>query len=181
MFGLSLRGAFFATKQSRLGLYSNVKAWIASSQKTLLATTAPRSDWFFATTVPLLLLLFFSTSLHAATPKEEDVYTESKLNILVMPNHPQFTIKLKSNLTTGYSWFLREYDAKLIAPLKHQFQAPDTKLIGAPGYEVWRFRVNPAAFVVPQQTRIRFVYMRPWQPGDNPSQIVFRVITKNIS
>jgi inhibitor of cysteine peptidase len=109
--------------------------------------------------------------------KDNTIYTEDKLNIVVDPHHSVFIIKLKSNPTTGYSWFLREYNSNLLAPIKHGFQQPNTALIGAAGYESWTFRMKPAAFIVPHQLPIRFVYARPWQGADNSTQIVFRVTT----
>ena len=137
-------------------------------------------------------VLLFSLLVSSATPyasekqstvsaSAEEVYTENTLNITVSPDHPRFTIKLKSNPTTGYSWFLREYDAKLISPVSHRFQHSDTKLMGAPGFELWTFNVSKVAFVVPHQTRIRFVYIRPWQTADTVTQLVFRVTTTQLS
>ncbi len=105
------------------------------------------------------------------------VYTEEKQNILVTADQPEFTIQLKSNPTTGYSWFLREYDNNVLVPVKHTFQGANVKLMGAPGFELWTFRVKSSGFVVPQQTTIRLVYARPWQGADNSTQIIFRVTT----
>lgn len=123
-----------------------------------------------------------SPVVHASSIKRESktssVYTEDKRAIMVTPETTQIVIKLKSNPTTGYSWFLREYTPSLIEPTKHVFEAPtDKKLMGAPGYEIWTFRVKPAAFIVPQQTVIRFVYLRPWEMVDNATQAVFKVAT----
>lgn len=129
----------------------------------------------------MLLAVFSATILadNANNTSNEDVdsvYSEDKLNIAVTSKQPQFVIKLKSNPTTGYSWFLREYDANLIVPLKHSFeQATTNNLIGAPGYEVWTFSVKPSAFTVPQQTAIRMVYARPWQANEGATQLIFRV------
>ncbi len=102
-------------------------------------------------------------------------YAEDKLNIMVTKANREFVIKLKSNPTTGYSWFLREYDPSLITPVKHTFETPVPKRIGASGYEVWTFKVKPNAFVVPQQTAVRLIYARPWQGADNSTQLFFRV------
>jgi inhibitor of cysteine peptidase len=110
-------------------------------------------------------------------PDANGIYTEDKQNILVTTNQPVFTIKLKSNPTTGFSWFLREYDNSLITPVKHSYQAPTQQLVGAAGFELWTFKVKPAGFVVPQQTTIRLIYARPWQSADSATQIVFRVTT----
>ncbi|EKD55322.1 MAG: hypothetical protein ACD_60C00015G0030 [uncultured bacterium] len=130
-------------------------------------------NYFF---VLLGSLLFFQAAL--AVESVSTSYTEKNLAFTVSENNPQFTIKLTSNPTTGYRWFLRNYDANLIQPVKHAFLAADNKkLIGAPGYEVWRFKVKPAGFSVPQQTIIRFVYARPFEMNDDAKQLVFNVTT----
>lgn len=108
----------------------------------------------------------------------DNLYTEDKPNIAVDAKHAEFILKIKSNPTTGYSWFLREYDANLIMPVKHSFLPPEKSLIGAPGYELWTFRVKPIGFVVPQQTIIRMIYSRPWQGSDSSTQLVFRISTQ---
>ena len=115
----------------------------------------------------------------AAKGNKEDFYNEDKLNIAVTADQPAFTIKLKSNPTTGYRWYLREYNQALIMPVTHRFLAADknNNLMGAPGYELWTFKVKPEAFTVPQQMTLRMVYARPWQGADNSSQLVFRIST----
>jgi inhibitor of cysteine peptidase len=113
----------------------------------------------------------------ASLNQVDRVYTEQQPNISVDAAHRIFTIKLKSNRTTGYSWYLREYDPNLLLPEKHSFEAPKERLIGAPGYELWTFQVKPAGFVVPQQTTIRFIYARSWDTTDGATPLVFHVST----
>lgn len=129
-----------------------------------------------------MLLIAGSATLHAKTGKEikaDTIYTEAKQNILVTADNPEFTLQLKSNPTTGYSWFLREYDANLVTPVKHSFQkSTDERLMGAPGFERWTFRVKPGSFTVPQQTTLRLIYTRPWQGSDGSTQLVFRISTQ---
>jgi inhibitor of cysteine peptidase len=129
----------------------------------------------------LLSSLFLATSCYAvfvSVPPESAYYSEEKTAIEATPMRPVFVIKLKSNPTTGYSWFLRDYNATLIESVKHEFvPSTDKKLVGAPGYELWTFKVNPAGFSVPQQTTIRFVYTRPWEQNEETSQAIFKVST----
>jgi inhibitor of cysteine peptidase len=123
--------------------------------------------------------LSFAVSLPAVPVVAEiPVYTEAKSAIAVSPGQPAFIIKLKSNPTTGFSWFLRDYNAALIEPVKHEFEAnTDKKLMGAPGFEIWTFQVKSAAFKVPQQTVIRLVYARPWETAETSTQQLFKVTT----
>lgn len=131
----------------------------------------------------LSLLLGLSLTLPlvatATTEKPETPsYNEQKTSILVTADQPEFSIKLKANPTTGYSWFLRECNTRYLEPVKHSFQPPENKkLIGAPGYELWTFKVKPEAFNVPHQTPLRFVYARPWEKSDQSTGIVFWVST----
>lgn len=113
----------------------------------------------------------------ATIAAEPTIYTQDQTSIIVTTAAPTFVIKLDSNPTTGYSWFLHEYDKSLIQPVKHEFVAPDTKLIGAGGYELWTFKVKQDGLTVPQQTTIRFAYARPWDGSDSASQIAFHVST----
>jgi predicted secreted protein len=125
----------------------------------------------------LLLSLALTISMHAYA-SNPTIYTEEKLGITVTPTNPQFTIKLISNATTGYSWYLREYDHSLIMPIKHEYKAPTSQLIGAPGVEYWTFRVKPEGFIMPQQTTLPFVYVRPWEVTGDVKLVVFRVTTQ---
>jgi inhibitor of cysteine peptidase len=131
----------------------------------------------------LISALSFGVSAYAQGPQKPlPVYLEDKPVLMVTIDQPEFVIKLKSNATTGFSWFLREYNAALIEPVSHEFEAPaDKTLMGAPGYELWKFRVKPGSFVVPQQTMIRFVYARPWELDDGSSQLVFKVTVAQAS
>src|SRR3990167_1904967 len=102
-------------------------------------------------------LIFLSGMTHAETV----LYTEDKPAILLTPAQPEFVIKLKSNATTGYSWFLRKYDPHFVQPVKHVYQASTSQLVGSPGFELWTFRAKPTAFIVPQVSAIYFIYARP--------------------
>ena len=106
------------------------------------------------------------------------IYTEDKPAIRVEAKNPEFAIRLQSNPTTGYSWYLQSYDANVVQPVKHVYEPPaNKKLIGAPGSEVWTFRVKPSGFVVPMQTLIHLVYARAWEMNGQAKQVVFQVTT----
>ena len=100
--------------------------------------------------------------------------TDATKPIRVTSAHPVFQITLESNPTTGYSWRLFEIDRTVMTPLKQIYHAPPTFihvkgkkefLAGAPGYEVWTFEVNHAAFAVPGISKMTLTYMRPWETG----------------
>ena len=122
-------------------------------------------------------LLLFVSSVSIGAGKID--FTDSTKSIIVKKSKPVFTIVLKSNPTTGYSWLLKSYDANLISPVGRKF-FPDTskKLVGAPGYEKWTFRVKPSGFVVPQTMSITLMYTRPWD--EQGARITnFKVVTSH--
>ncbi len=125
------------------------------------------------------LILFLSILPKAwALEKNDSFYSEQKTNIVVSPTHSQFVIKLKSNPTTGYSWFLRKYNSEFIQPVNHHFQSSDNpKLVGAPGYELWTFKVKAEGFRVPHLMPLSFIYARPWEKNNSVSELTFWVST----
>lgn len=130
----------------------------------------------------LILVLLASLALPFASwatlPKTIPTYTEQKTSFLVTPDQPEFTIKLKSNPTTGYSWFLREYNPNYLEPVKHHYQSSENhKMMGTPGYELWTFKVKALTFTVPRQIPLRFVYARPWENSEETISMVFWVST----
>lgn len=108
-------------------------------------------------------------------------FTDPSKPIVVEKSNPKFSIILQSNPTSGYSWFLKNYNENLISLNGKKFTSPPAtkkKLAGAPGYETWNFSVKPSSFVVPQITNIVLIYARPWE--DQGAQATnFRVVIKN--
>jgi inhibitor of cysteine peptidase len=129
----------------------------------------------------LLVILLFSWNAFAKAETVETelpVYTDAKPAIMLNQEKAEFVLKLKSNPATGFSWFLRDYDDRLMKPVKHRLiTSSDKKLIGEPSYELWTFRMKPNAFIVPQQTLIRLTYARPWVTDNNSTQVIFVVST----
>lgn len=100
--------------------------------------------------------------------------TDPQKPLLVHINHPDFSIRLKSNLTTGYRWYLKAYNAKLVDPIGHNVRLTPTKQVGVPQISSWRFQLKPEAFVVPQVTYITLVYRRFWE--QKPAKVASFVI-----
>lgn len=145
-------------------------------KRILLSLSLCLSTLFFITSFGEEQKMPATDKVKAATESNEQVYNNDKTNIIVTPHQTEFTIKLKSNPSTGFSWFLREYNANLITPMKHRYQAGESNLIGASGYELYTFRVKGSAFTVPQASAIRFAYMRPSQGLENSTQTAFLVV-----
>ncbi|HSW94467.1 MAG TPA: protease inhibitor I42 family protein [Gammaproteobacteria bacterium] len=129
--------------------------------------------------IKLLGSFFFCLVMMGAEAAPLKFYTIDQPVIWVSADQPTFSIKLAANPTTGYAWYLQRYDVALIQPVKRVYEAPLKKnQMGAPGYEIWTFRVKPAGFAVPMQTRLQFVYARAWEVNEKAQPVVFQVTTQ---
>lgn len=122
----------------------------------------------------IITLMFFSTIIYVQNLIAADnSYTEQEV-INIYSDTGEFRINLKSNSTTGYSWYLENYDSNLLVPIKQKYQSSQPKknkkpLLGAGGTETWTFKAVKNAFSVPRVSKIKFVYMRPWATKADPS------------
>lgn len=112
----------------------------------------------------------------ASSTLDAQPYSSAQTAIVVYRNAPEFSIKLKSNPTTGFQWYLMNYPHHSIAPMSHQFYPSHSKLVGAPGYEIWVFKVLPGAFSVPEMLKLSLIYARPFEVSHGMSK-TFSVIS----
>lgn len=82
--------------------------------------------------------------------------------IMVKPNQQSFSIILQANATTGFRWFLRNYNRHYFRFISDTYIAPNTKLIGAPGLAKFTFDVERAFHRGPFISPIHFSYAQPW-------------------
>ncbi len=99
--------------------------------------------------------------------------------IMLDPKAKEFTIKLASNPTTGYSWYLAQYDKTLFQLQSRTYIPSKQGQPGAGGYEVWRFNIQPTAFIAPRISTIEFTYVRPWDLASKTTHSV-TVVTQSI-
>jgi len=79
----------------------------------------------------------------------------------------EFTITLKSNPTTGYSWQIDTApDENVVRLIGSVFVGPQTRLVGAGGSEIWTFKA-----VGRGRTMVRLKYIRPWEKDVPPVEI----------
>ena len=102
------------------------------------------------------------SSTSSTTSSTLQMLTDVSKPIHITSNQQTLVLRLKSNPTTGYSWFLKSYDKDLLKLQSHHFIATSTPLAGAPGVEEWIFYIEPYAFVAPQLSEIHLTYARPW-------------------
>lgn len=119
-------------------------------------------------------LLCFAQAIFAQTVDE---FTDLKKPIIVKSAQPIFSIKLKSNPTTGYSWFIKDYNHQQLDLIDHAYIAGDSKLVGASGYEIWHFKVKPSMFIAPQLFNIQLLYARPWELSTAISPLTVTIVS----
>lgn len=119
----------------------------------------------------LLLGCLIGTSCFA-----QRVYTDSSKPITISKAEDTFVISLKANPTTGYIWFLKNANNGWIKIKSHQYKAPKDSKVGAPGTDVWTFKVDDNAFDAPQIAELVFIYTKPWDLKTQ-TQKVFTVLT----
>jgi inhibitor of cysteine peptidase len=74
-----------------------------------------------------------------------------------------FKISLESNATTGFSWPEQAEigNTAIVEQTGHEYVAPTSDLMGAPGKEVWTFKALGKGTTV-----IAMQYSRPWEGGE---------------
>lgn len=93
---------------------------------------------------------------------QQPILSDPNKSIVIQTNQTTVTLNLKSNPTTGFGWFYQSSQPTWLTPVKHQFVAPTTKLVGAPGYDTWTFNVPNISRAVPRVATITMRYARPW-------------------
>lgn len=141
--------------------------------------------WWFIDKKSVMIGLWLLCSLLAikVVAKEQCQLTQACQIIVVNTRDPLFEIVLPANPTTGYGWVLTKYDANLIISLDKKFyqqqQANKAKIVGAPGYEKWRFCLTKDASNFAQNTNIVFSYKRSWEPTSIKEMTFTIQIVKN--
>ncbi len=112
--------------------------------------------------VAATLLLALTASVSAA----KDV-------VLLKSQSKPLIIKLKANATTGFQWFYLHQNTPKFTLIKYYYQAPNKKLVGAPGQAIFIFQVPHTFYTGPQQVNLKFRYTRPW---DSPTSGTVKTI-----
>ena len=90
---------------------------------------------------------------------------------IVVPAQGEFFIRIKSNITTGYSWELAQpldknrvkFIGKVDEDEEGEEDAQGRKLLGAPGFETLKFQAGE-----PGKGAILLKLVRPWEKGVEP-------------
>jgi inhibitor of cysteine peptidase len=86
----------------------------------------------------------------------------------------EFSIKLRSNSGTGYSWQLAPgtLDDRIVEFVTETYQAPEGNLIGSSGTEEFVFKA-----VRDGTTTLTLHYVRPWETDVEPADVHVTEVT----
>lgn len=130
----------------------------------------------YALSVVLLLMIMACAPppSHQAPPPAAEVAQDSVIRARA---GEEFTITLRANATTGYSWALADsLDARLLAYVRNDYLADPAPAgtVGSGGRERWTFRA-----LAPGETSIFLRYARSWeQPLAGAAAATFHVVIR---
>lgn len=81
-------------------------------------------------------------------------------------------IALPANATTGYQWYVSNYNTDLLTLSSYKYVAPQTRRVGAGGTAEFEFTVKPGFHVAPQITDVTFVYGQSWDMNGATSKVI---------
>jgi predicted secreted protein len=114
-------------------------------------------------------------------PIHSPEFSDPSKPIVADENSATFIVRLKSNPTTGYTWFIKQINPQILKIDAHRYVPPQRQIPGAGGYEEWAFRVKPNAFkAAPISTTIQMFYARPWEKREG-KPITFTVRVKKVN
>lgn len=120
----------------------------------------------------IIVFLFFHNSYAKEFP-----YSPADKEIKVTVSSPVVRVRLISNPSTGYQWYLIKYNSMLMLAPRSYYIPAKSGMVGAPGYTVWRFQFKKSAFVHQQKTQVILEYKRPWEKIEGRRQIIHFVMS----
>ena len=100
--------------------------------------------------------------------KEHNVFvmSEGSETHIAVKSFEEFSIKIKSNPSTGYSWWVKEPKDEAVVKFKgrkEDEEDEESPMFGAPSFEIFSFKA-----LKPGETVIRLHYRRPWEKDVPP-------------
>ena len=123
--------------------------------------------------VAVLMAIATFLALAGCSPAPVELTQDDSGSTQTLSSKQELRITLESNQTTGYQWAV---DGDLPPQLKlvgqPDYKAPDSKLAGAPGTEVWTFMAASSGEGV-----LKLKYWRSFEPTAEPAE-TFQVTVK---
>ncbi len=91
-----------------------------------------------------------------------------------VPPGEEFSIVLESNPSTGFRWKMTlPEEQRTVKFLGSEHVASQKVMPGVPGEEVFTFKA-----MIPGETKVDFVYARPWEPKTAPARKIFTILVQ---
>lgn len=103
----------------------------------------------------------------------------SEKTIHVPASKKVFEITLSANPSTGFQWSLDNFDHSLLKLQSQRYEAPQTKLVGAPGTSIFTFERLDEKLST-KRTKVTLQYGRTWEPSSAMSTTITIVFDKNL-
>jgi inhibitor of cysteine peptidase len=116
-------------------------------------------------TLIILILLAGSLAACQVFGKTTTISESDAGKTITIKNGETLVVKLKGNITTGYTWVPAGQDPQLLTQVGENEYTPESNLIGAPGTIILKFTATATG-----QTVLRLEYKRPWETDVAPSQ-----------
>jgi predicted secreted protein len=117
-----------------------------------------KSKWLLIGLVTTVLLATIACSSPAKQISVDESSSGKQVELAV---NGSLTVTLESNVTTGYSWELKQIgDTSVLEKTDNKYEAPTSGLSGAGGKEVWNFKTLKAG-----TTTLNMEYSQPWAGG----------------
>ena len=84
--------------------------------------------------------------------------------ITVSKKNPEFSIRVKSNPTTGFQWRVKQIDDKILEFSGKKYIKSRSKLIGSGGETVMKFKLKKNK-KYPASTQLILFYSQQWNPN----------------
>lgn len=124
-----------------------------------------------------LLILGLSLVGLSFAQAQPAIFFEPQKPILLSKNQTRFTLQLKANPTTGYSWYINSYTTPGLRLVKYAFTPDQSGKIGAGGVASWDFVVEKTALIAPSLLKVDLTYARPWNVTDQPVKRTVTILT----
>ena len=97
---------------------------------------------------------------------ESEPFSDPAKAITVKAEDPRFRIRLASNPTTGYRWYLKPWSTPWLKVINQTYTPGDSGSLGSSGSQTWEFELSAQAFNASFLLPIEFISLRSWDLKD---------------
>ncbi len=117
-----------------------------------------KTNWVVVSIIAAAILVIGGGIIWYCMEHSKITVSENQTSVEVKKGQ-EFTIKLTSNASTGYSWAVDDaYDKNVVTKVSNSYKAAKTDRSGAPGEELWVFKGKNTG-----STKLSFKYAQPWE------------------